>query len=195
MESIENPLPNSSINFVPGSVKSSSFHITIHGKPEIVLWIFFCYSTAEIHRQRASLPPDGTTFLHLSLGELQKKTIPSYSYWNFQVSIMLFLRYFLRYNWSNFGQLWTSRYRSISISVPPKRVFLCGNGFHSSSRFFPGFVCPEKRHSNFDTQRYPWRTQWIQREFSPFAIDCEFMIFKIVVENIENRSQNSRKLS
>ena len=112
MESIENPLPNSSINFVPGSVKSSSFHITIHGKPEIVLWIFFCYSTAEIHRQRASLPPDGTTFLHLSLGELQKKTIPSYSYWNFQVSIMLFLRYFLRYNWSNFGQLWTSRYRS-----------------------------------------------------------------------------------
>ena len=33
----------------------------------------------------ASLPPDGTTFTHLSLGEKQTRTIPPYSFWNFQV--------------------------------------------------------------------------------------------------------------
>ena len=49
---------------------------------QIINFFFFFFSG---NRQRASLPPDGTTFLHLSLGELQKKTIPSYSYWNFQV--------------------------------------------------------------------------------------------------------------
>ena len=50
----------------------------------LVYYHFFCLLLTG-NRQRASLPPDGTTFLHLSLGELQKKTISSYSYWNFQV--------------------------------------------------------------------------------------------------------------
>ena len=33
----------------------------------------------------ASLPPDGTTFKHLGLGEKQTRLIPPYSFWNFQV--------------------------------------------------------------------------------------------------------------
>ena len=33
----------------------------------------------------ASLPPDGTTFRHLGLGEKQTRLIPAYSFWNFQV--------------------------------------------------------------------------------------------------------------
>ena len=52
----------------------------------VFLWkINFNYFFLPGNRHRASLPPDGTTFSHLALGELQKKTIPSYSYWNFQV--------------------------------------------------------------------------------------------------------------
>ncbi|XP_059078932.1 teneurin-m-like isoform X2 [Tigriopus californicus] len=40
-------------------------------------------ATALSH-QRASLPPDGSTFAHLVLGEKQSQVIPAYSYWNFQ---------------------------------------------------------------------------------------------------------------
>jgi hypothetical protein len=35
---------------------------------------------------QSSIPPDGTTFSHLTLGDPQKTTIPPYSYWNFQVN-------------------------------------------------------------------------------------------------------------
>ncbi len=30
------------------------------------------------------MPPDGSTFTHLALGETQRRTVPAYSYWNFQ---------------------------------------------------------------------------------------------------------------
>ena len=48
------------------------------------IYIFFCLFSATSN-SRASLPPDGTTFSHLSLGEKQTRTIPPYSFWNFQV--------------------------------------------------------------------------------------------------------------
>lgn len=35
--------------------------------------------------QRSSLPPDGTTFAHLTFGERQVNSIPAFSYWNMQV--------------------------------------------------------------------------------------------------------------
>ncbi len=68
-----------------GSRKLCLSFLRISKKPTICL---FCFS-GHGNRHRASLPPDGTTFTHLALGELQKKTIPSYSYWNFQVMSLM----------------------------------------------------------------------------------------------------------